>query len=685
MNFKVCSSVFLLPVLAIGSGLGQQTIPAKQNGTSSSYGKVLFSRGENRLSSVGNAAENPASGQTMRSPTAPPAPPSSAMVTDAERAALTYNSYNFEVHLEPSQHSIAVQARMTAENSSDQPLERIALQLSSSLHWYSIQVDGKPVKLRTETVESDIDHTGELTEAVVRLGTPLAPGTTLQLNVIYSGTIQRSAERLLRLGAPIKIAESSEWDTISPDFTALRGFGNVIWFPVSTVPVLLGQGSEMFDSLGKWKLRESNATVSLHVLVEYLDVKPTIAFLNGIVVKPDSAKLKKPVFPVSPSVEKETAASGRSAEGLSTSGQSAAAQSPAHAAPPAKIAGNTVLQVESFTLTPTRLGFSPLSFFVVYAGHEDVPGLDIYSRIGNETAAAKYESVFQNTRPWIQQWLGSKAKRPVVLVDLPNSDDLPFEEQNLLFLPLKAGEASDSVGPVMAYMLGHAYFVSRRVWLNEGVAQFMTLLWIERRAGEATAIEQMDSHRAALAIAETTDPGVNSGQSLIEASSDIYYRDKAADVFWMLRNIVGDEALGKALQAYISADDREPSYLQALLHKASNKDLEWFFDDWVYRDRGLPDLHIRSAYSRRILSQNDTGKSYLVSVDVQNDSFCAAEVPVTVSSAFSSQTRELLIPAHTHAALRMLLNSKPSQVIVNDGSVPEVESSHHEQAVVPAQ
>ena len=74
--------------------------------------------------------------------------------------ALIFSSYDFEVHLEPSQHSIAVQARMVARNNSDKPLERIALQLSSTLHWESMQVDGKPVKFETETVDSDIDHTG---------------------------------------------------------------------------------------------------------------------------------------------------------------------------------------------------------------------------------------------------------------------------------------------------------------------------------------------------------------------------------------------------------------------------------------------------------------------------------------------------------------------------------------------
>jgi hypothetical protein len=681
MNSKRYSFGFFLLLFAVGSALGQHTDSNNQNSSSSGNGQVLFSRGDSSTTAAGDPAGTSASQQPAASPAAPIAPGSATLAADAERTSLTYSSYDFEVHLEPSQHAIAVQARLVARNSSDKPLERIAMQLSSSLHWDAIQMDGKPEKFQTETVDSDIDHTGELTEAVVKLGTPLAPGATIRMNVIYSGTVVPSAERLLRLGAPAKIANSSEWDAIDPNFTALRGFGNVIWFPVSTAPVLLGQGPEMFDSVGKWKLSESNAEVAIHVLVEYLDVKPTVAFLNGSDVQPDGESSQKSAAEsISPTLAKAPARSGYSA-----SGRPEAKQGPGIAVAPKTMAGNTVLQVVSFTLPSNRLGFAPLSFFVMSASEESVPGLDIYSRVANKPAASTYQNVFTQTRTLVEQWLGARPKRPVVLVDLPNSDDLPFEESNILFLPLNASESNDTVGPVMAHMLGHAYFVSPRVWLNEGVAQFMTLLWFEQRAGIATAMEQMDSHRAALAIAGTTDPGVNPGQSLIEAWSDIYYRDKATDVLWMLHNIVGDEALGKALQAYLPSDDHEPSYLQTLLQKASNKDLEWFFDDWVYRDRGLPDLHIVSAYWRPILNKNSSSKNYLVSVDVQNDSFCAAEVPVTVASAFSSQTRELLIPAHTRAALRMLLDSKPAQVVVNDGSVPEVESSHHEQAVVPAQ
>ena len=65
----------------------------------------------------------------------------------------------------------------------------------------------------------------------------------------------------------------------------------------------------------------------------------------------------------------------------------------------------------------------------------------------------------------------------------------------------------------------------------------------------------------------------------------------------MLRDMVGETAMQSALGKYHPGADKDPSYLQRLLQTASKRDLEWFFDDWVYRDRGLPDFHVASAYS----------------------------------------------------------------------------------------
>ncbi len=79
------------------------------------------------------------------------------------------------------------------------------------------------------------------------------------------------------------------------------------------------------------------------------------------------------------------------------------------------------------------------------------------------------------------------------------------------------------------------------------------------------------------------------GQSLIRASDEVYYRTKAAAVLWMLRSIVGDDALRRTLQAYREDKlDNDPKEFQRVLERTAKRDLAWFFDDWVYRDRGLP-------------------------------------------------------------------------------------------------
>ncbi len=618
--------------------------PAAKPSTSApangALGTVLFSRHD---APADAPTKNPSGTKPENSAPTNQAPKDEPLtVTDAERASLTFLAYDGEVHLVPSDHSLSMRAQITVRNDGQQPLQRLALQISSSLAWYSIHANGKSLPFAAHTIDSDIDHTGKLDEAVVTLPQPLAAGATLSLDVLYSGTVGQSAERLLRIGAPANVALTSDWDRIAPEFTGLRGFGNVIWFPVSTQPVLLGQGAQLFDTIGQWKLRQSDARIHLHVLVEYSHQAPTVAILNGNVVQPDTSQ-------------------------------------PGSTAP---VTTPGVLRVASFTLQSARVGFHPLGLFVLTRNAIAAKGITIYARAENAADATSYQQAAELVRPTVEQWLGTQQKRPIILVDLPESDDLPYEDRNILYLPLTQDTPKD-LTPLLAHMSSHAYFLSPRIWLDEGVAQFITTLWTEHVAGRDTAIEQLDSRRAALALAEPAHPGTGTGtgagQSLIGAYSDIYYRDKAAFVFWMLRNLVGNDALGNALRNYDPAQDHEPSYLQHLLAQASHKDTEWFFDAWVYRDRGLPDLKITGVHSRPLL--HGTTKNYLVAVDVANDSDCAALVPVEVQAGASNQNSNLQVPAQNQATVRILLPNPPDTVIVNDGTVPEVTASTHHQDV----
>ena len=266
---------------------------------------------------------------------------------------------------------------------------------------------------------------------------------------------------------------------------------------------------------------------------------------------------------------------------------------------------------------------------------------------------------------------------PLSVLTILDHDGQPFEDDALLVAPMRAS-APDVLAPSLAHSLTHAWFRSSHVWLDEGVAQFMSLLWIEQSQGREAAVAQLQEEAKALALAEPAvarraPAAAEAGQSLIEASDEVYYRTKAAAVLWMLRSIVGDDALRRALQLYREDKlDSDPKEFQRVLERSSKRDLGWFFDDWVYRDRGLPDLSIASVTPRAIDQIGNKGAGWLVAVEVRNDGDAVAEVPVTVRSGTLTSTQRLRIPGRSSASTRIVFEGTPTEVLVNDGTVPEV-------------
>jgi aminopeptidase N len=239
----------------------------------------------------------------------------------------------------------------------------------------------------------------------------------------------------------------------------------------------------------------------------------------------------------------------------------------------------------------------------------------------------------------------------------------------------------DQLEGVLAHALTHAWMQSPRAWLSEGVAHFMGTLWIEKQRGRDQALGTLEAARPALALAEPESPGQSLGQPLAEAISPVYYRTKAAYVFWMLRSVAGDPTLSAALRAYDPAADitlgygrdTAPSPFEKLLEQAGNRrDLSWFFADWINADKGLPDLSIESTFP----APQEAG-NWLVTVSIANNGYAAAEIPVTVRSDTNSVTQRVVVPARGKASPRLLILGRPTEVQVNDGAIPETQATVH--------
>jgi hypothetical protein len=614
-------------------------------------GKVIFERKETPAvegdpaaapEQAATAATGESSSQPM--PDGRTGPPDAEVnVSDEEREAVTFTAYDLDLHLVTANSAVEAHVNLTVRNDGKVALKQIPLQVSSSLAWETLRVrSGTPGAFVQHRINTDADHTGVSREAVLTLAQPLAPGASIDLTAIYSGSIPQSGERLERIGAPDDEAAKADWDQVSASGTALRGYGNVMWYPVAGAPGFLGDGAKLFDAVGRAKLRQQAAMVKLRLTVEYTGDAPDAVYFCG----------RRELFAAVSDNDDLPVAQGR---GVATA--------EFHARP---------------------MGFRGLSLFLTEKASTTTDGALLRAVTDQDGVLQRYAEAAAKVQPLLMDWLGTSPLQPLDILD---HEGQPFEDDALLVTPLRVAEPFE-LTPVMVHTLSHAWFGSSHAWLDEGVAQLMSLLWVETNDGREAGLDRLHQTTSALALAEpdfSQGDKAGAGQSLVGASNEIYYRTKAAAVLWMLRSITSDDALKQALQLYRkdkTADASDEGFEQ-VLEKTSKEDLRWFFDDWVYHDKGLPELSIANVAPRPASAASGKTDGWLVAVSVRNDGDAAAEVPVTVKSAKLTATERLRVPGRSNAAIRIVFQDTPEEVVVGDGTVPELRENIHTRKIVP--
>jgi len=243
-----------------------------------------------------------------------------------------------------------------------------------------------------------------------------------------------------------------------------------------------------------------------------------------------------------------------------------------------------------------------------------------------------------------------------------------------LLMPLAQNDTSLLLAAVR--QVAHTAFPSLRLWISEGLAGYAQVAYMQNEKGRAAAIAYMQGHRAAMVESERENLAQGSDKaaahSLINDPDQFYVETKAMSVWWMLRDMVGETVFTDALHNYKASEDKDAYYVQKLFEARSHRDLAWFFDDWVYRDRGLPDFRILSVYPRQFV-----GGGYLVTVTVENSGQAGAEVPVTLHMARGESTERLIMTGNSKASVRIRAPMLPQEATVNDGSVPEANSGNN--------
>jgi len=546
-----------------------------------------------------------------------------------DREAFTFTNYNLDVRIEPEQQRLAVRGKITLRNDSATQQKNLSLQISSSLDWRSIQLDGKPAQFVSQPYTSDIDHTGALSEAIVTLPKEIPPKGAVELEIGYEGIIPLDATRLTRIGVPAEVARHSDWDQIDKSFTAVRGVGYVTWYPIATESANLSEGNSVFETVARWKERELQAQLKIK-LSQSGEGTPATLLCNG------------------------------EAGGLRSSEQM----------------GRAYENANECTFQP--LG-ETLPIFVTgpYEGL-DQPPVNVSYLPDHKPTAETYALAVRLAVPFVTEWFGALKTPPKAraeIVELGDPEAVPYESGNMLLAPLNSDSKLARLAAV--HQLTHAAFFSPRPWIYEGLAHFAQAVYREQESGRQSALDFIGLHRTALEEAEKAldrerSQNTGAGESLISTSIEDLYRSKALYVWWMLRDMIGDDALKKALAAYRPGADTTPSYMQHLIEAQTKSDLGWFFDDWVYRDRGLPDFQVAAVYP-----WEPSGNAHVVTVTVENLGNAAAEVPLMLKMEEGQVTKRLVVRGKSKAIIRIEAISAPQEIVVNDGSVPESDMSNN--------
>ena len=563
-----------------------------------------------------------------------------------DREAFTITKYDLEIRLEPAQQRLGARGKITLRNDSIQPQKIAALQISSSLNWSAIRVNNDPVQFVSQPFTSDIDHTGVLSEAIVTLPAAINPKDSVEIEIGYEGVIPLDATRLARVGVPDAIARHTSWDHIGASFTAVRGAGYVTWYPITTESADFSEGNSLFEVTNRLRAREAGSAfhVSLHA-GEVTDKEPPVLLCGG-------------------EVDSYSAEFSR-------------------------------IHAELANCSWKALGAVTPIFVLANYRTQSKPPLNLFSFPDHDRGAKTYADALDPAANFVTGWFG-KPIAPISIADFADPHAAPYESGTLLMASMEDADTK-LAGINLVHELVHSALPSPQPWVYEGLAHFAEAAYREQQGGREAALALLGIHRAAFLDAEkdiAAAPEKNPGQPLATTFDEIYYRSKAAYVWWMLRDMVGADALKSAIAKYRAASKapdnkadanksdaskagnkaedskpgnvNDPRYIETLIEAASGRDLTRFFDDWVYHDRGLPDFRVQSVHPWK--TENHT---QIITVTLENLGPAGAEVPFTVRCQGSDVSRRIEVRAKSTATIRVELTSEPLEVVVNDGSVPE--------------
>jgi aminopeptidase N len=225
---------------------------------------------------------------------------------------------------------------------------------------------------------------------------------------------------------------------------------------------------------------------------------------------------------------------------------------------------------------------------------------------------------------------------------------------------------------VVVHELAHHWFGDavtladwKNIWLNEGFATYSEALWVEYKQGKQAYLDYMKDN----------DFGYFSGTVYApEGFIDDYtvyatVYQKGGWVLHMLRGVIGDSVFFDAVKDYYETYKYKNATTEELVNifeKHYGQDLDWFFDQWVYKGKSRPKYEYSWKFED-FQDQKNTG-AYTVRLNikqVQTD-YDVYRMPIRITIITESDEKEFTVfNDQKDQSFLLTINSKPKEVRID--------------------
>lgn len=246
-----------------------------------------------------------------------------------------------------------------------------------------------------------------------------------------------------------------------------------------------------------------------------------------------------------------------------------------------------------------------------------------------------------------------------------------MENANAIFYSENSITGQRKREDLIAHEIAHQWFGNMateksfaHVWLSEGFATYLTILYMENKYGKDTAIHMLREDRAqVIAFAKRSDASVvDHNPDYMELLNANSYQ-KGGWVLHMLHSQVGDEKFWEIMRKYFSTyagKNADSEDFQKIVEEVTGRDWMIFFKQWLYTP-GVPQLNVDWKYDAK-------SKSITINVK-QVKNISQFPLQIGIRSANGQMTISDLFISKEKESFRITVKEKPVSIVPDPNTV----------------